>query len=261
MMETSAVIRLRYEELLFYAACVCNGWCVCLCVCVCLEGRVCRRGGGGGMRMGSSWRWQLSRAMRLVLRWCRLCRPQRGGRGGGAKPWIGGRFLELWSYSKLLLKSLYFNSLSNSDTLLDCAFEPVYWIVDNVTRWFGVVSCWIFLFWMLLFSLHPHPQKQCSSPSLVFSLSLSGVCLSSHTADDLSVDHRLPVRPTHDHQHVPCALDRLAPLLWPLASCHGGLPLLQGHHHVSRTPAQGTELLHRLMWCRKMYSIHFYCYN
>lgn len=139
-METSAVIRLRYEELLFYAACVCNCWCVCLCVCVCLEGRVCRRGGGSGMRMGSSWRWQLSRTMRLALRWCRLCRPQRGGRGGGAKPWIGGRFSELWSYSKLLLKSLYFNSLSNSDTLLDCAFEPVYWIVDNVTRWFGVVS-------------------------------------------------------------------------------------------------------------------------
>lgn len=140
-METSAPVKHRYEELLFYAACVCNCWGLCLCVCVCLEGRTCRRGGGGGMRMGSSWRWQLSRAMRLALRWCRLCRPQRGGgRGGGSKLWISGKFLELWSYSKLLLKSLYFNSLSNSDTLLDCAFEPVYWIVDNVTRWFGVVS-------------------------------------------------------------------------------------------------------------------------
>jgi len=47
---------------------------------------------------------------------------------------------ELWSYGKLLLRSLYYNSLCNSDTALDCAFEPVYWIVDNVTRWFGVVS-------------------------------------------------------------------------------------------------------------------------
>ncbi|XP_035468797.2 palmitoyltransferase ZDHHC16B isoform X2 [Scophthalmus maximus] len=105
---------------------------------------VCRRGGGGGggggrggggsggMLMGSSWRWQLSRAMRLTLRWCRPCRPQRGG---GNK----GQLSELWSYSGLLLKSLYHNSLSNSDTLLDCVFEPVYWIVDNVTRWFGVV--------------------------------------------------------------------------------------------------------------------------
>ncbi|KAM6898749.1 palmitoyltransferase ZDHHC16B isoform 1-T1 [Lycodopsis pacificus] len=143
--ENSAAVRLRYEDLLFYAACVCTCWSVCLCVCVCLEGRVCRRG-GGGMRTGSiisssssTWRWQLSRAMRLALRWFRQCRPQRGGRGGATGTRTGGRLLELWSYSRLLLKSLYFNSLTNSDTLLDCAFEPVYWIVDNVTRWFGVV--------------------------------------------------------------------------------------------------------------------------
>ncbi|XP_049615437.1 palmitoyltransferase ZDHHC16B isoform X2 [Syngnathus scovelli] len=102
--------------------------------------RVCRRrwGGGGVMRVGSSWRRHLSRAMRLALAWCRLCRPKKGGRGRGGQPQSG--FGALWSYSKVLLKSLYFNSLSNSDTLLDCAFEPVYWIVDNVTRWFGVVS-------------------------------------------------------------------------------------------------------------------------
>lgn len=84
------------------------------------------------MRTGSSWRWQLSRTMRLVLRWCRLHKAVRGGK-------VSGRVSELWSYSKVLLKSLYYNSLSNSDTLLDCVFEPVYWIVDNVTRWFGVV--------------------------------------------------------------------------------------------------------------------------
>ncbi|CAF92820.1 unnamed protein product, partial [Tetraodon nigroviridis] len=47
--------------------------------------------------------------------------------------------LQRWSYCKLLLRSLCFNSLSSSDTLLDCVFEPVYWIVDHVTRWFGVV--------------------------------------------------------------------------------------------------------------------------
>ncbi|KAK7918892.1 hypothetical protein WMY93_010176 [Mugilogobius chulae] len=27
----------------------------------------------------------------------------------------------------------------DSDTLFDCVFEPIYWFVDNVTRWFGVV--------------------------------------------------------------------------------------------------------------------------
>uniref|UniRef100_A0A8C7YJQ8 Palmitoyltransferase n=1 Tax=Oryzias sinensis TaxID=183150 RepID=A0A8C7YJQ8_9TELE len=138
-MENSWFLRLRHEELLFLAACVSNCWCVCLCVCVCLEGRVFRRGGGGGgggVRMGSSWRWQLSRAMRLSLRWCR---PQRGARAGGGKAGVGGRLWELWTYTRLLLRSLYFNSLADSDTLLDCAFEPIYWIVDNVTRWFGVV--------------------------------------------------------------------------------------------------------------------------
>lgn len=87
---------------------------------------------GGGMRLGSSWRWQLTGAMRLSLRWCRVGCPQRAGKGGA--------LLRLWSYSKLLIKSLCFNSLTNSDTLLDCVFEPVYWIVDNVTRWFGTVS-------------------------------------------------------------------------------------------------------------------------
>ncbi|XP_078793242.1 palmitoyltransferase ZDHHC16B isoform X2 [Oryzias latipes] len=86
--------------------------------------------------MGCSWRWQLSRAMRLSLRWCR---PQRGARAGGGKAGVGGRLWELWTYTRLLLRSLYFNSLADSDTLLDCAFEPIYWIVDNVTRWFGVV--------------------------------------------------------------------------------------------------------------------------
>ncbi|KAK5880864.1 hypothetical protein CesoFtcFv8_021726 [Champsocephalus esox] len=87
--------------------------------------------------MGSSWRWHLSRTMRLAMRWCRG--PQRGGGCGGNRPWISGRCFEVWSYSKMLLRSLYFNSLTDADTLLDCAFEPVYWIVDNVTRWFGVV--------------------------------------------------------------------------------------------------------------------------
>lgn len=112
----------RYEEVFILLVCVLKCWTVCLCACVCLEGR--------GMR---SWRWRVSRAMRLLLRWCRSC-----PRLGRSKP--QRRLRELWSYGRLLLNSLYFNSLTNSDTLLDCVFEPVYWLVDNVTRWFGVVS-------------------------------------------------------------------------------------------------------------------------
>lgn len=83
--------------------------------------------------MGGSWRCQLSRTMRLVLRWCR---PHRAAHGRGG---VGGSVSQLWSYTKVMLKSLYYNVLTDSDTLFDCVFEPIYWFVDNVTRWFGVV--------------------------------------------------------------------------------------------------------------------------
>ncbi|KAA0725473.1 Palmitoyltransferase ZDHHC16B [Triplophysa tibetana] len=79
-----------------------------------------------------SWRWYLSRVMRLFLSWFRLC-PHRGRRKRQS------RVRDLWNYGKVILKSLYYNILTNSDTLLDCAFEPIYWVVDNLTRWFGVV--------------------------------------------------------------------------------------------------------------------------
>ncbi|KAI1887020.1 hypothetical protein AGOR_G00201740 [Albula goreensis] len=84
---------------------------------------------GGGMRSGS---WFFLRAMRLLLRWLRPCTKQ-----GRSKP--SKRLGELWRYSRLLLRSLYFNELTNSDVVLDSVFEPVYWLVDNLTRWFGVV--------------------------------------------------------------------------------------------------------------------------
>lgn len=227
--ETSAVIRLRYEELLFYTACVCNCWCLCLCVCVCLEGRVCRRGGGGGMRMGSSWRWQLSRAMRLALRWCRPCRPPRGGRGGGSKPWISGRFLELWSYSRLLLRSLYYNSLSNSDTLLDCAFEPVYWIVDNVTRWFGVVS-WFFFF-CGCFS-HLSTSRLSSSPTLVF-VSQVFVCLVILLTTSVLVIVYLFVLPTIISTYP------VHWIVWHLLCGHWLLVMVVFHYYKATTTSPG----------------------
>ncbi|XP_056102054.1 palmitoyltransferase ZDHHC16B isoform X1 [Rhinichthys klamathensis goyatoka] len=84
---------------------------------------------GGGMR---SWRWSLSRVMRLFLRWFRLC--LRRGRRKRTN-----RVRDLWNYGTVLMKSLYYNVQTNSDTVLDCVFEPIYWLVDNMTRWFGVV--------------------------------------------------------------------------------------------------------------------------
>ncbi|KAG9346129.1 hypothetical protein JZ751_007947 [Albula glossodonta] len=83
------------------------------------------------MRSGS---WFFLRAMRLLLRWLRPCTKQ-----GRSKP--SKRLGEMWRYSRLLLRSLYFNELTNSDVVLDSVFEPVYWLVDNLTRWFGVVKC------------------------------------------------------------------------------------------------------------------------
>uniref|UniRef100_A0AAQ5XGP6 Palmitoyltransferase n=1 Tax=Amphiprion ocellaris TaxID=80972 RepID=A0AAQ5XGP6_AMPOC len=46
---------------------------------------------------------------------------------------------EKWAYVRLLVQSLYFNSLTDSDVVFDSIFEPVFWTVDYVTRWFGLV--------------------------------------------------------------------------------------------------------------------------
>ncbi|KAJ8365350.1 hypothetical protein SKAU_G00141810 [Synaphobranchus kaupii] len=82
-----------------------------------------------GMPSGS---WIFLRAMRLLLRWLRPCVKQ-----GRSKP--SKRLGELWLYSRLVLRSLCFNDLTNSDVVIDSLFEPVYWVVDHLTRWFGVV--------------------------------------------------------------------------------------------------------------------------
>ncbi|XP_038599725.1 palmitoyltransferase ZDHHC16 isoform X4 [Tachyglossus aculeatus] len=44
-----------------------------------------------------------------------------------------------WQYGRLCLRSLLYNSFGGSDAAIDALFEPVYWLVDHVTRWFGVV--------------------------------------------------------------------------------------------------------------------------
>ncbi|MBZ3874541.1 putative palmitoyltransferase ZDHHC16 [Sciurus carolinensis] len=47
--------------------------------------------------------------------------------------------VQRWRYGKVCLRSLLYNSFGGSDSAVDAAFEPVYWLVDNVIRWFGVV--------------------------------------------------------------------------------------------------------------------------
>ncbi|XP_023679901.1 palmitoyltransferase ZDHHC16A isoform X2 [Paramormyrops kingsleyae] len=70
--------------------------------------------------------------MRLFLRCFRLC-PRRG------RLRLPTGLRDLWSYSRLVLRSLYFNTLTNTDVVMDSLFEPVFWIVDHLTRWFGMV--------------------------------------------------------------------------------------------------------------------------
>uniref|UniRef100_A0A8B9GAF1 Palmitoyltransferase n=1 Tax=Amazona collaria TaxID=241587 RepID=A0A8B9GAF1_9PSIT len=70
-------------------------------------------------------------AMRLLLRCLRLGRRRRCTLVRQAE--------QLWRYGHLCLRSLLYNSFTNGDVVLDSLFEPVYWLVDHVTRWFGVV--------------------------------------------------------------------------------------------------------------------------
>lgn len=48
--------------------------------------------------------------------------------------------VQRWRYGKVCLRSLLFNSFGGSDAAIDAAFEPIYWLVDNMIRWCGVVS-------------------------------------------------------------------------------------------------------------------------
>ncbi|KAM6066815.1 palmitoyltransferase ZDHHC16 isoform 4-T4 [Chlamydotis macqueenii] len=69
--------------------------------------------------------------MRLLLKCLRLGRRRRFKLVRQAE--------QLWHYGHLCLRSLLYNSFTNGDVVLDSLFEPIYWLVDHVTRWFGVV--------------------------------------------------------------------------------------------------------------------------
>ncbi|XP_039402658.1 palmitoyltransferase ZDHHC16 isoform X1 [Mauremys reevesii] len=75
------------------------------------------------------------RAFSAVMRLCVKC--LRVGRRCRFR--LAWRAQQLWRYGHLCLRSLLYNSFTNSDVVLDSLFEPIYWLVDHVTRWFGVV--------------------------------------------------------------------------------------------------------------------------
>uniref|UniRef100_A0A8C9XTM3 Palmitoyltransferase n=1 Tax=Sander lucioperca TaxID=283035 RepID=A0A8C9XTM3_SANLU len=82
-------------------------------------------------------RWCPSSALHL-LRCVRLRSCPRRGRNT-LPLWIR----EIWAYMRLLVQSFYFNSLTDSDVVFDSVFEPVFWTVDYVTRWFGTLFVWL----------------------------------------------------------------------------------------------------------------------
>ncbi|XP_071420433.1 palmitoyltransferase ZDHHC16 isoform X4 [Pithys albifrons albifrons] len=81
--------------------------------------------------------------MRLLLKCLRLGRRRRFKLVRQAE--------QLWHYGHLCLRSLLYNSFTNGDVVLDSLFEPVYWLVDHVTRWFGVTYTPAWICWHLAY--------------------------------------------------------------------------------------------------------------
>ncbi|XP_063261566.1 palmitoyltransferase ZDHHC16 isoform X6 [Prinia subflava] len=101
--------------------------------------RYCRRG-VAGMR---SRQRMFAAVMRLLLKCLRLGRRRRFKLVRQAE--------QLWHYGHLCLRSLLYNSFTNGDVVLDSLFEPVYWLVDHVTRWFGVTYTPAWICWHLAY--------------------------------------------------------------------------------------------------------------
>ncbi|XP_074964392.1 palmitoyltransferase ZDHHC16 isoform X2 [Phalacrocorax aristotelis] len=81
--------------------------------------------------------------MRLLLKCLRLGRRRRFK--------LVRQVEQLWRYGQLCLHSLLYNSFTNGDVVLDSLFEPIYWLVDHVTRWFGVTYTPAWICWHLAY--------------------------------------------------------------------------------------------------------------
>ncbi|XP_051946085.1 palmitoyltransferase ZDHHC16A [Xyrauchen texanus] len=73
-----------------------------------------------------------STVMHLLLRCLRGC-------GRHSRCRLPRRVRQPVNYIKLIFKSLYFSSFTNSEVMMDSILEPVFWMVEVVTRWFGMV--------------------------------------------------------------------------------------------------------------------------
>lgn len=129
---------------------------------------------------------QVNASSRLRMRWCpssvghvlrcvllRSC-PRRGRHR--LPMWMR----LMWAYVKLLIHSLFFNTLTDSDVVFDSVFEPVFWTVDYVTRWFGMVSVCARVY---LFNQYPDKHYSNLTVCSLLPCRCEGVCVSGGHTD------------------------------------------------------------------------------
>lgn len=139
---------------------------------------------------------------------------------------------EIWAYMSVLAQSLYFNSLTDSDVVFDSVFEPLFWTVDYVTRWFGTVSVYFFVFSNISHRVFLGRKLNMN----VSCLCLSGFCFPGGDTGQLYLGDSLYGPTASGSQHILPSMDCLACLLWTLEPCHDCVPLLQGHQDSPWVP-------------------------
>uniref|UniRef100_A0A4W5MU56 Palmitoyltransferase n=1 Tax=Hucho hucho TaxID=62062 RepID=A0A4W5MU56_9TELE len=76
----------------------------------------------------------------LLLRWLWLCVcPRQWHCSNGNNCRLPLCVKQIWAYLRLMVDSLYYNTLTNSDVVMDSLMEPIFWMVDLLTRRFGAV--------------------------------------------------------------------------------------------------------------------------
>ncbi|XP_029609162.1 palmitoyltransferase ZDHHC16A isoform X2 [Salmo trutta] len=77
----------------------------------------------------------------LLQRWLWLCvcaRQWHCSNGNNCRLPLCVR--QIWAYLRLMVDSLYYNTLTNSDVVMDSLMEPIFWMVDLLTRRFGAMK-------------------------------------------------------------------------------------------------------------------------
>lgn len=121
-------------------------------------------------------------ATHVLVRWMRSCSRR-------SRIHLPRRLQEPLSYIRLIFNSVCHNSLLNCDLVTDSLFEPVFWMVEIITRWFGIVSRSLYLmfpnfiaftYWFIIFQI-----TFCHLYIYFFIPFLKGLCVSSNSSHQL----------------------------------------------------------------------------